>query len=399
MPRTTFAARSYTDDPLPDDVLFDILDVAERAGRRALVHESHAGGAARQRLEPQRAGASEQVEDARAVQRNARAVLDQVEHRLAHAVPVVVSAVDLGVHALFLRVERLFLHGQELAREIVDLIETITAAQRHLRYAACGCRSGDFVGLAGLGWRAVLGMRHEKRGQAPLARACRAVRCFVRRKLVGQLVDARAHVPDTRSLCIVRAALRLLVAGREPEAPRLPEIDQHDVCATPHHVVVRDEESLGTRGRRQRVALWLEQDESPCGVVRLAEHPHGMAVDESRPEVLISDDHCAGGHLAGQLLSGDLVTGTEAATLGLVGKVVDDDEVVEQAIALAQRISANSPLAVALAKDAALAAQTGSIAAGLEHEKRNFVYSLASDDSHEGQAAFVAKRSPNFTGR
>ena len=99
------------------------------------------------------------------------------------------------------------------------------------------------------------------------------------------------------------------------------------------------------------------------------------------------------------LLSGDLVTGTEAATLGLVGKVVDDDEVVEQAIALAQRISANSPLAVALAKDAALAAQTGSIAAGLEHEKRNFVYSLASDDSHEGQAAFVAKRSPNFTGR
>lgn len=79
--------------------------------------------------------------------------------------------------------------------------------------------------------------------------------------------------------------------------------------------------------------------------------------------------------------------------------MVDDDEVVEQAIALAQRISANSPLAVALAKDAALAAQTGSIAAGLEHEKRNFVYSLASDDSHEGQAAFVAKRSPNFTGR
>ena len=99
------------------------------------------------------------------------------------------------------------------------------------------------------------------------------------------------------------------------------------------------------------------------------------------------------------LLSGDLATGTEAANLGLVGKVVDDDEVVEQAIALAQRISANSPLAVALAKDAALAAQTGSITAGLEHEKRNFVYALASDDSHEGQAAFLAKRSPNFTGR
>lgn len=29
--RTTFAARAYTDDPLPDDVLFDILDVARFA--------------------------------------------------------------------------------------------------------------------------------------------------------------------------------------------------------------------------------------------------------------------------------------------------------------------------------------------------------------------------------
>lgn len=115
------------------------------------------------------------------------------------------------------------------------------------------------------------------------------------------------------------------------------------------------------------------------------------------------------------LLSGDLITGAEAADLGLVGTVVDDragtdknndndndddnSGVLEQAVALAERISGNSPLAVALAKDAALAAQAGSMAAGLEHEKRNFAIALASEDSHEGQAAFLAKRSPNFTGR
>lgn len=115
------------------------------------------------------------------------------------------------------------------------------------------------------------------------------------------------------------------------------------------------------------------------------------------------------------LLSGDLITGAEAAGLGLVGTVVDDKSgadkndnhdndddnsvVVAEAIALAERISGNSPLAVALAKDAALAAQNGSMAVGLEHEKRNFALALASEDSHEGQAAFLAKRSPNFTGR
>lgn len=110
-----------------------------------------------------------------------------------------------------------------------------------------------------------------------------------------------------------------------------------------------------------------------------------------------------------------LVTGAEAAGLGLVGTVVDDEPgagggkndndddttsaVVAEAIALAGRIASNSPLAVALAKDAALAAQNGSMAVGLEHEKRNFALALASEDSDEGQAAFLAKRSPNFTGR
>jgi enoyl-CoA hydratase len=66
---------------------------------------------------------------------------------------------------------------------------------------------------------------------------------------------------------------------------------------------------------------------------------------------------------------------------------------------LAYRIAANSPLAVALAKDAALQALETSLAQGLEHEKRNFHVAVHSADSHEGQAAFLAKRAPEFTGK
>ena len=52
-----------------------------------LLHEQAVGGAARQRLQPERAGAGEQVEHAHAVEREiGDAVRQDVEHRLAHAV-------------------------------------------------------------------------------------------------------------------------------------------------------------------------------------------------------------------------------------------------------------------------------------------------------------------------
>lgn len=99
------------------------------------------------------------------------------------------------------------------------------------------------------------------------------------------------------------------------------------------------------------------------------------------------------------LLTGDLVDAERAERAGLVAEVVDAGAALEHANAMAARIARNSPLAVALAKDAAQAALESPLARGLEHERRNFVIALNSDDCHEGQAAFLAKRAPTFHGR
>lgn len=99
------------------------------------------------------------------------------------------------------------------------------------------------------------------------------------------------------------------------------------------------------------------------------------------------------------LLTGDFIGADEASASGLVTRVVPEGEALEQATAMAQRIAANSPLAVALAKDAALAALEASLSAGLEHEKRNFHVAIHSGDSHEGQTAFLEKRTPHYTGK
>ncbi|MCM2393572.1 enoyl-CoA hydratase/isomerase family protein [Streptomyces albipurpureus] len=98
------------------------------------------------------------------------------------------------------------------------------------------------------------------------------------------------------------------------------------------------------------------------------------------------------------LLTGDTLPADEAAMAGVVSQVVPDGEALSRALKLAGRIARNSPLAVALAKDAALRAFETSLAQGLEHEKRNFHVAIHSADSREGERAFLDKRTPEFTG-
>lgn len=109
--------------------------------------------------------------------------------------------------------------------------------------------------------------------------------------------------------------------------------------------------------------------------------------------------HAAGKPKAmAMLLTGELRSAEWAYHAGIIAEIVPAGDALAVATAVAGRIAANSPLAVALVKDAALRALETSLAQGLEHEKRNFHVAIHSADSREGQAAFLAKRAPEFTG-
>lgn len=99
------------------------------------------------------------------------------------------------------------------------------------------------------------------------------------------------------------------------------------------------------------------------------------------------------------LLTGDLIDAEHASTDGIVANVVPDGEALRSATAMAQRIAGNSPLAVALAKDAAVRSFETPLSQGLATETRNFDVAVHSADSYEGQAAFLTKRRPQFTGK
>jgi enoyl-CoA hydratase len=99
------------------------------------------------------------------------------------------------------------------------------------------------------------------------------------------------------------------------------------------------------------------------------------------------------------VLSGEPVTGEQAAAMGLASEVVDDDHVVDRALALATTIAAMPPIAVQLAKEAVVAGAEMSLSAGLLFERRLFESNFSTQDQKEGIAAFIEKRPARYTGQ
>ena len=99
------------------------------------------------------------------------------------------------------------------------------------------------------------------------------------------------------------------------------------------------------------------------------------------------------------ILSGEPMDAREALARGLVARVVLDEVLIEDAMALAAQIATRSPLALHLAKEAVNAAYEMSLTDALAYERRLFYLLFASEDQKEGMAAFLEKRTPDFKGR
>lgn len=99
------------------------------------------------------------------------------------------------------------------------------------------------------------------------------------------------------------------------------------------------------------------------------------------------------------LLTGEPIGAEEAERIGLVDQVVEDAELAERAMALAQLIAGHSPVALQLIKDAVRATFEQPLGAGLQYERELFVTAFASADRTEGVRAFLEKRTPEFHGR
>lgn len=97
-------------------------------------------------------------------------------------------------------------------------------------------------------------------------------------------------------------------------------------------------------------------------------------------------------------LTGEIIGAEEAYGMGLLSKVVDDDQVLSEALSMAEQIAALPPIALAQIKEVVVLGADAPLATALALERKAVQILFATRDKAEGMQAFLAKRKPDFTG-
>lgn len=87
----------------------------------------------------------------------------------------------------------------------------------------------------------------------------------------------------------------------------------------------------------------------------------------------------------------------EAERMGLVSKVFPSEQVLTEAIKVADKIANLSQIIVQIAKETVNAAYETTLQQGIRFERQMANGTFATADLKEGMKAFVEKRPPNFT--
>ncbi|MGI6211868.1 MAG: enoyl-CoA hydratase/isomerase family protein [Anaerovoracaceae bacterium] len=97
------------------------------------------------------------------------------------------------------------------------------------------------------------------------------------------------------------------------------------------------------------------------------------------------------------IFSGDAVTAERALQMGLVNRVVPDDQVLAEAMKLAGRIARRGPVAVRMVKDVIdRGLQDPDTKNGVALEAEQWAKLFNTEDQKEGMKAFMEKRKPVF---
>lgn len=98
------------------------------------------------------------------------------------------------------------------------------------------------------------------------------------------------------------------------------------------------------------------------------------------------------------ILTGRMMNADEAERSGLVTRVIEDDNLIEEALSMATTIASYGKASVMMARETVDRALELGLTEGLLFEKRLFLSLFSTLDQKEGMKAFMEKRPPKFTG-
>ena len=99
------------------------------------------------------------------------------------------------------------------------------------------------------------------------------------------------------------------------------------------------------------------------------------------------------------ILTGDPISAEQAFAMGLVNRIAEPDQLIDEVENLAKTLTSRPRLALQYAKEAVLRSGEGSLAEGLAHESYLHALSCGTQDKNEGVASFLEKREPKCTGQ
>lgn len=176
---------------------------------------------------------------------------------------------------------------------------------------------------------------------------------------------------------------------------------------------------------RHTERLWAAVGDCPCPVIaavngfalggglELAMHADiiiaGRGAKLGQPEVKVGIMPGAGGtqrltRAVGKFramrlcLTGEVIGAEEAYAMGLVSKLVEDEQVLPSALEMAEQIAKLPPLALAQIKEVILHGEDAPLGAALALERKAVQLLFASQDKQEGMRAFLEKRKPSYSG-
>ncbi len=100
---------------------------------------------------------------------------------------------------------------------------------------------------------------------------------------------------------------------------------------------------------------------------------------------------------AEMILTGRIIDAIEAEQIGLIARVLSNNNFLEQVLAIATTIASYSPMATQLGIESMNRALEVGLHEGILFERRMFHSLFDTPDQKEGMQAFIEKRTPNFT--
>jgi enoyl-CoA hydratase len=98
-------------------------------------------------------------------------------------------------------------------------------------------------------------------------------------------------------------------------------------------------------------------------------------------------------------LTGDPIDAARAHGFGLVNRLVEPGQALDEAVQLAEQICANAPIAVRESRKIVLEATNAPDDVGWRMSAEGMAKAMSSEDLQEGLMAFIEKRPPQWKGR